>query len=326
MINSNNFSKVKEESLALINCKEDFYAMKQAVDNLYEIFKLITEIDINNLNEGDILLPTGKAISPSAAAHCLLEMKRTAIFLRGIKKAIDKKVKNKIGVINILYAGCGPYATLISPLLTLYKTDRIKVTLLDINQTSLKAIENLINELDLENFVDEYIFADASDYLINRDYDIVISETMQSCLHNEPQVAIMQNLIPQMNEDSIFIPQKITIDAYLRKPGKWNDYNALREEDESKFLKEVFSVSKTCLDINNFKATIDIPEDLNGFFELMLHTTITVFEDEVLGLNNCSLNLPKKFYDFNKRYANKLEFWYSLSDKPQIECKVVDFV
>lgn len=326
MINSNNLSKVKVESLTLINCKEDFYLMKRAVDNLNEIFKSITEIDINNLNEGDIFLPTGKAISPSAAAHCLLEMKRTAIFLRGIKKAIDKKVKSKNGVINILYAGCGPYATLISPLLALYKTDTIKVTLLDINQTSLEAVEKLINELDLVNFIDGYIFADASDYVINKDYDIVISETMQSCLQNEPQVAIMQNLIPQMKENAIFIPQRITIDAYLKKPGKWNDIKALREEDESKFLKEVFSVSQTNLDSNNYKATIKIPMDLNGFVELMLHTTIKVFEDEVLGLNNCSLNLPKKFYDFNKRYANKLEFWYSLSDKPQIECKVVDFV
>ena len=262
---TNYFNVIKEASQTLINCKNDFFLMKQSVDSLYEIFKTISGIDCNNLNEGDIILPSGKAISPSAAAHCLLELKRTAIFLRGIKKAIDKKVTSKNGVINILYAGCGPYATLISPLLALYKTDTIKVTLLDINQTSLKAVGNLINELGFENFIDAYILADASDYKINKDYDIVISETMQACLQNEPQLAIMQNLIPQMNENAIFIPQEITIDAYLKNPGKWDDNKAQRVGEKSKFLKKMFAVHRTNLDSNKYRETVEIPKNLEGF-------------------------------------------------------------
>jgi hypothetical protein len=325
MTNQNNINLVKEASSKLINCENDFYYMKQAVDNLYEIFKTITDIDINDLNTGEIILPSGKAISPSSAAHCLLEMKRTAIFLRGIKKAIDNKGNNNTGTINILYAGCGPYATLITPLLTMYKTNDLRITLLDINQTSLNSAEKLVNELRFEDFIDGYILADASGYKIDKDYDIVISETMQACLKNEPQVSIMQNLIPQMKENAIFIPQQITIDAYLKNPGRWDEEKAQRIGIESKFLKKIFSIDCNNLDSDKYRATVDIPDNLDGFIELMLHTTIVVFEDEILEVNNCSLNMPIKFYEFKEQYTKAIEFWYSFLPQPNIETRVVDF-
>lgn len=319
-----NIELVKKAALTLINCKDDFYYMKQSVDNLYEIFKAITGVDINDLNHGEIMLPSGKAISPSAAAHCLLEMKRTAIFLRGIKKAIDTKMKNN-NVVNILYAGCGSYATLITPLLTMYNSDGLRITLLDINQTSLNAVKRLLKELGLDNFTNKYVLDDASLYKITKEYDIVISETMQSCLENEPQVAIMQNLIPQMNKDATFIPQQIHIDGYLKNPGKWDEKKLCRTGVKSMFLDKLFFIDKSNLNIDTCKKIIDIPSKLNGYIELMLHTTIIVFEDEILNVNDCSLNLPKKFYEFREQYAKSIEFSYLLKPYPKIDCKVVDF-
>lgn len=321
----NYINEVNVACVQLINCKDDFFYMKQGVDNLYNVFKTTSGIDINDLNNGEIMLPSGKAISPSAAAYCLLEMKRTAVFLRGIKKAIDKKLKNKDGIVNILYAGCGPYATLITPLLTMYNTNEIKITLLDINQTSLLAAEKLLKGLGLAHFIDEYILADASNYITNKEYDIVISETMQACLQNEPQVSIMQNLIPQMKEDAIFIPQKIYIDAFLRNPGTWNETVGMWVGIKSKFLKDVFYVDKTNLDSSKYKQIVNIPDNLKGFIELVLHTTIVVYEDEMLGVNNCSLNMPIKFYEFRKSYAKSIAFWYSLLPQPKVECKVLEF-
>lgn len=125
---SNNVNILKEVSKELLECGDDFLTMKLSVEILYKIFNSITGIDINKLNEGDIHLPTGKAISPSSAAHCLLELKRTAIFLRGIKQAIEFKIDGSTDLVRILYAGCGPYATLVTPLLHYFLTDRISVT------------------------------------------------------------------------------------------------------------------------------------------------------------------------------------------------------
>jgi len=317
--------KIKKASYTLIYCKNDFFQMKKAVDILYEIFKTITNIDINDLNNGDILLPSGKAISPSAAAHCLLELRRTAIFLRGIKKAIDNKRKSNTGIINILYAGCGPYATLITPLLALYNANELRITLLDINQKSLEAAEILVNELGFDDSIERYILADASYYKVHKNYDIVISETMQACLKNEPQVTIMQNLIPQMKDKAIFIPQKITINTYLRNPGRWNEEKKQRFGIESKFLKKLFSVDWYNLDSDKYKATVNIPENLDDFTELMLHTTIVVYGDEILKANNCSLTMPIKYYEFKEKYARSIKFWYSFLPQPNIKCKVVEF-
>lgn len=91
--------------------------MKQSVDVLYQVFSSITGVTINQLNrDKDIILPSGKAISTAAAAHCLLEMKRTAVFLRGIDKAISLKLSGATTKpVSILYAGTGPYGTLFIP-------------------------------------------------------------------------------------------------------------------------------------------------------------------------------------------------------------------
>lgn len=310
----------------IIQCGEDYNKMKQSVEKIYEIFSSITGIDINNLNEGDIHLPSGKAISPSGAAHCLLEMKRTAVFLRGIKKAIDSKVKGCDKFVRILYAGCGPYATLITPLLHFYNKNNVRVTLLDINSESLKASEKLLKELELDEYAECFVLADATVYKVDQQYDIVISETMQAGLKNEPQVAVMQNLIPQCNADTIFIPEQITIDAYLKKRGIWDGDQLIEEGGETNHLCELFSVNKTNLDSHTYRKVISLPQTFNRPYDLLLYTTIKIFDSEILGLNDCSLNMPLRYFELRENCPKSIEFWYSQSNKPKIESKVLDYI
>ncbi|HCT31143.1 MAG TPA: hypothetical protein DIW31_10535 [Bacteroidales bacterium] len=326
MILSSKECIVKDAAELLVSCEENYLQMKQAVDSLYEMFKSITGIDISNLNEGDIHLPSGKAISPSGAAHCLLEMKRTAIFLRGIKQAIDSKSKEDNYFIRILYAGCGPYATLITPLLHYYSANRVRVTLLDINSVALNAAEKLMKELELENYVEQFVLADAATYRVDQPYDIVISETMQAGLKKEPQVAIMQNLIPQCKTETIFIPEQITIDAYLRKRGIWDGDQLLEEGGETNHVCELFTVNKTNLDSSNYRKVVTLPQTFNKPFDLLLYTTIKVFGNEILGLNDCSLNMPLRYFELRDNYPKSIEFWYNQSNKPRIESKILDYI
>jgi predicted RNA methylase len=300
--------------------------MKQSVDSLYGLFKSITGIDFTNWSDGDIHLPSGKAISPEGAAHCLLEMKRTAIFLRGIKQAIDLKMGDGKEQVKILYAGCGPYATLITPLLHYYSVDKISVTLLDINSVSLNSAEKLIKEFDLADYIDQFILADAATYEVDRPYDIVISETMQAGLKNEPQVAITQNLISQCKPNTIFIPEQITIDVYLRKRGIWQGDQLLEEGGEINHLCELFSVNKTNLDSSNYRKVITLPPTFNKPYDLLLYTTIKVFDNEVLGLNDCSLNMPLRYFELRDNCPKSIEFWYNQSNKPKIESKILDYI
>lgn len=299
--------------------------MKRACDDLYQLFSSITGIDINKLSDDDIYLASGKAISPSGAAHCLLEFKRTAIFLRGVKKAIDAKIRERSSTVNILYAGCGPYATLVTPLLSFYSSKQVNITLLDINQVSLLAVEKLYKSLGLYSYVADIVLSDASVYKVDRSYDIVISETMQAGLKKEPQVAIMQNLIPQCSADTIFIPEQITISVYLRKRGIWDGDLLIEEGGKTTLLCELFSVNKMQLDVSAYRKVVDIPQALAGPYDLFLYTTIQVFNEEVLGLNDCSLNLPLKYYELRNSYPKSIDFWYSQTDKPKIESKVLDY-
>lgn len=328
MINKHYTETIRQSAETMLECNNDFFLMKKAVDQMYQIFSKITGVTIDQMNQDkDIMLPSGKAISTASAAHCLLEMKRTALFLRGINKAILQKLhEKKGGKLRILYAGTGPYGTLVIPLLLLYSTEEIKVDLLDINPNSLTALQKIIETLGIGCYISEVFFADATTIKLNRQYDIAISETMQSCLKNEPQVAVMQNIIPQLSPATIFIPEEIFIDAYLTN-SKIEDARLLYYPDETPplrriFLGKVFAINKDNLDINRMRNSFTIPADVHDFPVLKLYTTVKVFENEILGENDSSINLPMIFYDFRKQNARKVEFWYTQGEKPDIECKI----
>ena len=68
---------------------------------------------------GDVLLASGVAINPNAAAHCVNDYRRSVVFIRGVYAAIRLARRQFAPApLRILYAGCGPYATLLLPLLT----------------------------------------------------------------------------------------------------------------------------------------------------------------------------------------------------------------
>ncbi len=322
---------LKSMAEKLLLPEPDFLTMKQSVDGMYEMFKAITGISCENMNDQEIILPKGKAISPAAAAHCLLEMKRTTVFLRGIHEAIrhqQRRMPNK--TLHILYAGTGPYATLITPLLPMFTPEELQVDLLDINKISLEAAVKTVEAFELGQFIRRTWLADATSFQIEAPYDIIISETMQNCLHNEPQVFIMQNLISQMNSKSIFIPEEISVDAFLTSPAlereQLNSPPELQQGARKIFLGNVFKVNKFNYNPNLLGNEIDIPAMSDGFTELKLFTTVTVFEDEKLSNNDSSITLPKKFYEFREPYARKIKFWLNVDSMPKIDCKITEYV
>lgn len=296
---------------------------------LYNVFRRITGVSPAQIGtDEDIMLPSGKAISPSAAAHCLLEMKRTAVFLRGIHQAVLQKLNNRANKdkpVRILYAGTGPYGTLVIPLLHRFTPQEIQVDVLDINPASLEALQKLIDELQLNNYIGSVCCEDATTFTLSRNYDIAISETMLACLKNEPQVAVMQNIIPQLQPDAIFIPEEICIDAALTNPKMEQERLFYYEDEPPPFrriaLGSVFTVNKQNLDTDRMQKTIEIPDE-KDFPVLKLFTTVKVFGDEQLSENDSSITLPVNFYDLRKQPALHITFWYVQGEKPCIESKI----
>jgi predicted RNA methylase len=328
MDQTSDISIVQNAARTLLDCADDFFLMKQSVDVLYNVFSRITGVSPAQIcEEKDIMLPSGKAISPSAAAHCLLEMKRTAVFLRGIHQAIQQKLDKKDEEpVRILYAGTGPYGTLVIPLLHLFHSGKIQVDLLDINPVSLEALQKLTSELQLNDYIGSVFCEDATTFTLSRNYDIAISETMLACLKSEPQVAIMQNLIPQLQPEAIFIPEEISLDAALTNPKMEQDRLLYYENEAPPFrriaLGNVFAVNKQNLDADRMQKTIEIPDE-KEFPVLKLFTTVKVFGDEQLSENDSSITLPVNFYDLRKQPAQHIAFWYVQGEKPHIESRVV---
>jgi len=306
----------------ILNCDNDFLVMRDSVQQLYNMFKEIAQVDIENYNSNDIYLPSGKALSSSYAAHCLLEMKRTAVFLRGIKKAIDFKLAEKNGKpIRILYAGTGPYATLITPLLPLYSSELVKVDFIEINPISMQAAKRVVEHFGLTTFVEHYYVCDAATFTVAKPYDVVISETMQRCLQYEPQVAIMQNLVAQLPPCAIFIPENITINAVLTSRGKWNPETCISEGVER--------ISLGCIMEANPKnphcssRIVELPSRLEEGTRLGLYTKVLVFDGDILEEGDCSLTLPVMLFDSAPFAGQKLKFSYTQGEAPHVSCWIL---
>ncbi|PZX17838.1 hypothetical protein LX69_01251 [Breznakibacter xylanolyticus] len=151
-------------------------------------------------------------------------------------------------------------------------------------------------------------------------YDLVISETMQAALKKEPQVAIMQNLIPQMPSHGIFIPQRITINAILSSRGKWNDETYTYDNVVRIPLGEAMRVDANHL--HHFTASLSLPALPCDANLLQLHTSIDVYNGHKLGDGDCSLNMPLKVCDITCQWGQMLHFWYEQVDLPNVVMQV----
>jgi len=296
----------------------DYLNLTAALKQLHQIFARFTGIRAGDITDKDIDLPSGKAVSAIKAAHCLMEIDRTRKFLRGIHQAICQFLDERPNqTVNILYAGCGPYATLLTPLTTFFTEQQVRFTMLDVNAESLDAVHLLYSELGMLDYVVDFVCTDATRYQIPEDvkFDMVISETMLNALRKEPQLAIMNNLIPQLNPQAIFIPENITVEAILTR---WEEeYNHFTVPDyEPKRIKAglVYSTSREFQLPRPVVLQVPASETHN---RLDLFTEITVFGKEVLTTYNCSLTMPLAVCKLeNQKEDLAVTFEYVMSDKP----------
>lgn len=174
----------------------------------------------------DTILSQGIAINTELAAQCFSDYLRTHHFMVGTYQcALD--LLNKNPSIRILYAGTGPFATIILPLLYLLSPEQIHITTLEINQDSHNLMRKLISILGKEPYFESTLLQDAITYTTNEKFDLIISETMDKALTREPQLAVFGNLIKCLRPEGRIIPEKITVDLYatkiaLEKPTKYN--------------------------------------------------------------------------------------------------------
>ena len=320
---------------------------RAAATQLYSLFSSITGVAEGSTHPDDVhevKLASGKAIAPIDAARCVLDYQRTSKFLRGTKAAIlTAQQRFPDTTIEILYAGCGPLAPLAIPLTSQFSSNEIRFTLLDVYERSLTTAQRLFQTLALSAYVRDYIECDATSYKHVRQNEIhvIVTEAMQRALEKEPQAAITMNLAPQLCEGGIFIPERITVDAWLcdlekefaQLPIESVGSRSLADDPGRLRIRLGRVLELTAASLRDLPAPDDkrdlespehfppvvltVPNGMNAELHVMLSTTITVFDSSVLSDYESGITTPLILHDLGKLPSGtRLEFQYCMGDKP----------
>jgi len=275
---------------------EELSAQKSIVDQLVDHLCEITDIELYPeyfLDKEASDTEQGKAVSMISAAQCAKEYMRTQVFLRGNYQAIQERLSKQEGI-RLLYAGTGPFALLVIPILSFFRPDQLQVTLLDIHQESLSAVKKVIQAFGVEQYIDQIFCTDILEWQPDQSdqkYDLIVSETMKAMLEQEPQVSVFRHLIPYLADGGALLPQQIIIEGWLQPE---------EPESASTYLGEFFSLNcDSALMLHQQKAPeikqqLAVPSDASPYSSLIFTTSIQVYAGHWLRDRQCSLNKPHR--------------------------------
>ncbi len=293
---------------------------RQAAEQLFNLLAAAAQLEPDMpAHRADIFLSSGKALAPVWAAMCIKDFYRTRQFILGLKAAIETLSATMPGTrLHILYAGTGPFAPLALPLTTLFTPETIQFTLLEINPDSVNMLKQTWASFFADSYIREILCTDATTYKASQPVHIVVSETMQRALQEEPQVAITANLVPQIAPGGILIPEKISISA-----GLYNFQNTLKDQPEKQDATQQTPVMDLSMDqyaLEYPEIIVDIPEEVeNGYTQFCLFTEIRVFGHIVLQTGDSGLTQPKILLtagNNGKFHARKMRFQYVSGRNP----------
>ncbi len=322
---NNELNKLVEIFLNKDSSHGELFDASRNLGSLFAKFSNISTSDshVYSQDSSHTNLSSGVALSPLDAAICINEYMRTTKYMRGVYDALNDLLDRfKDEKVHLLYAGTGPYATLVSPLLHLFDSKRLEVTFLDIHQNSLDSVKNILAGFGKSDFAKDYICTDATTYKCDTKVHMMVTETMRLAFEGEPQVNITLNLLPQLSPDGVFIPESVNIhlESALKKLAV--EEKAIKNINKSDFIADIIKLdtkkqwNKENLILN---PSVEIKQEIKEGYELFLCTQIKVYKDHILNENECSLNLPYKVQLTEKlSKGDILEFSYEFENRPEI--------
>lgn len=287
-------------------------------------------------SDGDhTVIASGTAISPVDAARCLVDFARTTKFLRAVRAAIGEARRNFPGErVDVLYAGCGPWAPLALPLCVVLDPAEVGFRLLDIHERSLSAARQLVEHFELGDFITGFICDDATQIQLDRAPHVIVAETMQSALKKEPQLAITANLAGQLAPGGVFVPESIEVLAtaadieaeFAVEPGAEVVDGSLRRRVELGSLLDLNADSAGALLASARgdrlpPVVCEVPDLPAGrMYHLMLRTRVGLFGELALGDYETGLTYPVVQNELGAVSAgDSYEFTYRLGQAPGFE-------
>ena len=315
-----------------------------------EIIQLLKEIKIilyknseygGNHTFDNIPLNQGVAVNCKLASDCFDDYLRTYSFMLATFRCIRNKVKQDIRKVRILYAGTGPFLTIILPSVFLFSSDRISITTLEINETSYKHSKRLISNVGKTDYFEANLYQDALTFDTDQKFDIIISETMDKALTREPQIAIFSNLVKFLKSDGNLIPQNIKIHlvaSSIKLEKNVNFYCCTDKQTRvlnnrhRQFIKTIleanrqfYETAKLVESESLFLTTISTSQIKPELNELLLLTEIQLNEDLVLKEDDSWLTKKYICHSFSHATRGKdFSICYENNESPIITFKVLD--
>ena len=332
---------LRQVSLEILDVNRPSWSLAVEVAGLTELLSEGAAFQIDptrDVSDGETRTANGLALSPTQAAMCAADARRTVTFIRGLHRAIsDVREFQAHRPARVLYAGCGPYALLAIPLMTVWSSDEVRFTLLDIHQQSLHSARSIVDELNFGVAVARFEQIDACCYRIPRDAppDIIVSETMNACLEKEPQVTIVRNLLAQVPQ-AILLPESVAVDACLVNVSREFAFVTPGHEVDSPDsdrdripLGSVFELSAESArtwspeDSEQLPGSrIRIPQIRTEIYDPLLFTRIRVYRDFALTDYDSGLTVPRPFpFAGQLKGGETLQFHYRLGPYPGLLCQ-----
>lgn len=272
----------------------------------------------------------GLKISAQSAAGCMPQYFRTTKYWRALLNAIADQSAGQ--TLRILYPGCGPFATLVLPILTMPLKSRVELVLLDANAQSLENARKLWQSVDHEQLFVTFVQSDVLKFKDDNLFDIVIFECLLKALEDEAQVAITLHVSQMLQASGKIIPKSIEchlVGSSLRAEIQQLSLLASRGDDAileafSPFRERrvlIFKLDKnTWNDSHIVDDIIDLGQfdlsTLTGQHELLL-TTVMQLDDEItIQEYQCGLTYPT-YVDWKPSYSDIVNLGYRLRPMPQ---------
>lgn len=307
------------------------YSLRGEVLELKEILLKLASMEINltsDISVGETRTESGLAVSPAMAVMCVDDVARTVGFIRGTHAAIaEMREKFPNEPVRVLYAGCGPLATLAIPQLAALRLADISFTLIDINPDSITSAKAIIDALGYSDGVEAYFVGDIMSYQVDRSREphIVLIEVMNAALKGEPQVAVARHLMSQA-PNSMLLPQSVSVSLELIDQSKefsFDEQSLIRDRVPlgTVFTLDQSSIGSWCGIADEFlpAATIQLPAVIEDRYTPHLRTSICIYGDHVLGDYDSGLTYPKPLSELGSfKAGDTIDFAYRLGRDPSI--------
>ncbi|WP_103865052.1 hypothetical protein [Aquimarina sp. I32.4] len=145
MVEKEIIDDIKKLAESLLENSYNQIEVEKIINQIHVHFQEITKItgfDFNIEHLAAVPTEKGKALGLNYAAQCLLDYKRTTRFLKAIVYAIrDKQKVYPNELINVFYAGCGPYAPFVTLVAYFFDPREVQFSLLEIINPTVKELD-----------------------------------------------------------------------------------------------------------------------------------------------------------------------------------------